>query len=109
MYKINETFLENYCDESFAEFVSDFQVTLGKKNRNYKELNKQKSQLLAKYPNVRKVVESDVCCNLSAKEATALSDYLNLMDSCSTIEQREIFLSGMKEAYYLFRKLNIIK
>lgn len=109
MNKVDDTFFEKYCTDNFAEFVSDIQLELEKSNSTYNKYIKQRRELLDKYPNIRNVIENNDYVSLSSKEVKMLSDYISLMDNCSTIFERELFLRGMKEAYSLFKKMKIIK
>lgn len=101
--KNNETILEDYCEEAFAEFVSDLQLSLEANNKDYKNLNKQRFKILDDYPNVREIIENGSCESLNSEEVKALMTYISLMDSCSIIVEKELFLKGMKEVCCLLK------
>lgn len=109
MGKINKIFFEKYCNDNFAEFISDIQLSLEDSNKNYNSFINRRKKLLDKYPNVRSVIESEECKSLTQREVKALYDYICLMDNCSIIFEKELFLRGMAEAYLLFKKLDLLK
>lgn len=109
MKLFDETFIKNYCENNFAEFVSDSFVFLKESNSRYKSYIEQKSKILNEFPNIREMLENDDICDLKKEEVKALKSYLNLEDDCREMEEKEMFLRGMKEAYYLFKKLKLLK
>lgn len=109
MDSFNETFFTDFCKDSFEEFISEVYVELSKKDSKYKKLMKKRADITQEYINVRRILERDECNALTQKEATALRDYISFADDCRTIEEKTIFLRGMREAYYLFQKMNMIK
>ena len=60
MENFDETFIKDYCDDNFAEYLS-------------------------------------------------LKKYLLLKDDSREIEEKEIFIQGMRESYFLFKKLDLLK
>lgn len=109
MEKFDETFIKDYCDESFAEYLSDILVYLKKSNPEYNMLLKSQSSIMNKYDRLADVFENHCLFALSKKEVKALKKYLSLKDDSRQIEEKEIFLQGMKESYFLFKKLDLLK
>lgn len=105
----NETFFYNYFEDSFGEFVSDMFVSLRKRDKEYKEFLEEKEKLLDSFTNLRGILEDDETMELSKNEVSALIQYLFLQDDQRMIEERELFLRGMLEAYSFFKKFKIIK
>ncbi len=109
MDSFNDTFLIDYCNDSFEEFISEISVDLSKKDSKYKKLMKKRADITQEYINVRRILERDECNALTQKEATALRDYIAFADDCITMEQKVIFLKGMREAFYLLKQMDMIK
>ncbi len=109
MDNFEETFLKDYCDESFAEYLSDVLVHLKKSNPEYNLLLKNQSSLMNKYERLADVLQNHCLYSLSKNEVKALKKYLSLREDCREIEERELFLQGMREAYFLFKKLQLLK
>ena len=107
--RVNKSFYEYYCKDDFDIFISNIEYELEINNNDYLTLIKDRKKILEKYPMVRKVIENDECDTLNSKEIVALQNYISLMDNCHLILQKEIFLRGMRELYYILIKLKIIK
>lgn len=101
-------FFEEYCFENFAEFIYDVQLDLQKHDKEYKKLINKRIKLLEKYPNVMEVLENGVQKSLTKQEASVVNRYIDLLDRCSIIFEKELFLRGMQETYFLLKRLNII-
>ena len=69
----------------------------------------EKEKLLNQYPNLRKLIEDDESMALSEEEVTALSKVLCLFDDKRIIQEKELFLRGIREAYFFFKKTKIIE
>lgn len=102
------TFLEEYFDEYFDEFYSDILLRLKEKNTEYNKLIEIQSKILDDFPKIREIIENEAEVSLNEKEVKALSDYLINVDNARKLEERELFFKGGKEAYHLFKKLEII-
>ena len=48
MDNFDETFIKDYCDDNFAEYLSDMLVRLKKSNPEYDSLLKKQSNLMNK-------------------------------------------------------------
>lgn len=109
IYKFDEPFIETYFENDFSEFVSDIFVNLKKQNKDYKNIIAEKERLLNQFPNLRKLIEDDQSMALSEEEVSALSEVLCLLDDKRIIQEKELFLRGMREAYYFFKRTKIIE
>ena len=54
------------------------------------------------------VLENGVQKSLTKQEASVVNRYIDLLDRCSIIFEKELFLRGMQETYFLLKRLNII-
>lgn len=109
MDNFDETFIKDYCDENFAEYLSDMLVRLKKSNPKYDSLLKKQSDLMNKYDRLADVLENHCLFSLSKYEVKALKNYLLLKEDSREIEEKEIFLQGMRECYFLLKKLDLLK
>lgn len=109
MEEFSETFIEGYCEERFDEFLSDSTFYLKKNNDEYKKLLDEKHNILDKCPNLVDILENEQEIELSAEESKYVRDFDLVMIDLSVLESKEMFIRGMREAYYLFKKMNIIK
>ena len=99
---------EKYYAENFTKFIYDVQLDLQKHDKEYKKLINERIKLLEKYPNVMEVLENGVQKSLTKQEASVVNRYIDLLDRCSIIFEKELFLRGMQETYFLLKRLNII-
>ena len=109
MEQFSETFIEGYCEERFDEFLSDSTFYLKKNNAEYKKLLDEKHNILDKCRNCVDILENEQQVELCAEESKYVRDFDLVMIDLSVLESKEMFIRGMKEAYYLFKKMNIIK
>ena len=107
--KFDQPFIETYFEDYFGEFISDIFVNLKKKNAEYKNIIAEKEKLLNQFPNLRKLIEDDKSMALSEEEVSALSKVLCLLDDKKIIQEKELFLRGIQEAYYFFKRTKIIE
>ena len=98
MKKINSFFKTSY--ETFGYFVSDMQLDLQKKNKVYSKLEMNNQQLLKKYPNVNKILESSNPNNLNSKECLALIEILK-----NLLNQK---FKGQYEMLYTLNRMNYL-
>ena len=110
MEQFSETFIEGYCDERFDEFLSDSTFYLKKNNDEYKKLLDEKRNILDNFPNLESIFDnSETKIGLTPEESKYVRNYDLVMIDLSVLESKEMFIRGMREAYYLFKKMNIIK
>lgn len=109
MKAFDKTFCETYCKETFDEFLSDSIVELSKTNKEYQELLERKHNILDECPKLVKILEDTEPIELNADETRYVRDFEIALIDLATFESKEMFIKGMQEAYYLFKKLKIIK
>ena len=101
--------IKDYCDDNFAEYLSDMLVRLKKSNPEYDSLLKKQSNLMNKNDRLADVLENHCLFSLSKYEVKVLKNYLSLKEDSREIEEKEIFIQGMRECYFLLRKLDLLK
>ena len=55
MNLFDETFIRNYCEDSFGEFVSDVCVRLKRNNMSYRLAQEKMEKLQCDFPKLRKL------------------------------------------------------
>ena len=68
MDNFDETFIKDYCDDNFAEYLSDMLVRLKKSNPEYESLLKKQSNLMNKNDRLADVLENHCLFSLSKYE-----------------------------------------
>ncbi|UKI57335.1 MAG: hypothetical protein L6V81_08315 [Clostridium sp.] len=78
------------------------------KNKVYSKLEMNNQQLLKKYPNVNKILESTNPNNLNSKECLALIEILKkiFLNQKKYIELEEMFFKGQYEMLYTLNRMN---
>lgn len=109
MENFDETFIKDYCEDNFAEYLSDILVRLKKSNPEYNLLLKKQSNIMNQNDRLADVFENHYLFALSKNEVKILKKYLSLKEDSREIEEQEIFLQGMRECYFLFKKLDLLK
>lgn len=92
------TFLDEY-DTDFFGYLS---------KTRYKELTEKIKTLYEQYPNVRKVLDVDRPCELSAEECTALSEVLKCKNEIANLELKEVYFKGCIDCVSYLKKLSIL-
>ncbi len=109
MEEFDDTFFERIDEDDFDRFLSDVTIEMKKHNQEYKELLEQKHEILKKSPALEDLLDNGKEVKLSPEEIWLFYDYELIMIDLSVLESKEMFIKGMKEAYYLFKRLDIIK
>lgn len=109
MENFDETFIKDYCEDNFAEYLSDILVRLKKSNPEYNLLLKKQSDIMNQNDRLADVFENHCLFALSKNEVRVLKKYLSLKEDSREIEEQEIFIQGMRESYFLFKKLDLLK
>ena len=109
MDNFDETFIKDYCEDNFAEYLSDILVRLKKSNPEYNLLLQKQSNIMNQNDRLADVFENHCLFALSKNEVKVLKKYLSLKEDSREIEEQEIFLQGMRESYFLFKKLDLLK
>lgn len=104
-----ETFYEEY-EDMLEEYLEDIRRNLRNTNEKYIKLNKEFHEILDKNENLVWILEGDIKDRkLSNEECFALSKLVEIYADMQSIEEREIFFLGGKEAYFLFKKIGALK
>ena len=89
------TFLDEY-DTDFFGYLSKTSTACHSKT------------LYEQYPNVRKVLDVDRPCELSAEECTALSEVLKCKNEIANLELKEVYFKGYIDCVSYLKKLSIL-
>ena len=104
-----ETFYEEY-EDMLEEYLEDIRRNLRNTNEKYIKLNKEFHEILDKNENLGWILEGDIKYRkLSNEECFALSKLVEIYTDMQSIEEREIFFLGGKEAYFLFKRIGALK
>ena len=74
----------------------------------YKELTEKIKTLYQQYPNVRKVLDVDRPCELSAEDCTALVKVLKYKNEMANLELKEVYFKGCIDCVSYLKKLSIL-
>ena len=100
------TFLDEY-DTDFFDYLSKTSTACYSETR-YKELTEKINTLYEQYPNVRKVLDVDRPCELSAEECPALSEVLKCKNEIANLELKEVYFKGCIDCVSYLKKLSIL-
>ena len=104
-----ENFYTEY-EDMFEEYIEDIKRYLRNNNEEYIKLQKEFHETLDKNENLVFVLEGEITNrNLSNDECFALSKLVKIYYDMQSIEEKEIFFLGSKEAYFFFKKIGILK
>ena len=104
-----ETFYEEY-EDMFEEYLENVKRDLRNNNEEYIKLCKEFHNILDENENLLWVLEGNIKDrNLSNDECFALSKLVKIHYDIHSIEEKEIFFLGCKEAYFLFKKIGVLK
>lgn len=104
-----ETFYEEY-EDMFQEYLEDVKRDLRNNNEEYIKLYKEFHEILDENENLVWILEGDIKDrNLSNEECLVLSRLVQIYYDMQSIEEKEIFFLGCKEAYFFFKKIRLLK
>ena len=104
-----KSFYKEY-EDMFEEYLDEVKILLRKKNQKYIKLRKKFHKFLDKNENLVWILEGQTeGRNLSNKECTALAKLVQIYYDMQSIEEKEIFFLGGKEAYFFFKKIGILR
>ena len=101
--------IDNLDVEELDRLIDSVIVDLERNNLEYRNLRNKVRSILDKYENVSKVIDQDEVENLNSEECKMLQMVLQLRIEIEILEDREIYFLGGKQAYYYFRKTQIVK
>jgi len=103
-----ESFYKEY-EDLFEEYLDNVRRNLKNNNEKYIELQKEYNKILDENENLIWVLEGDIKDRtLSNDECFILSKLVKIHYDIHSIEEKEIFFLGGKEAYFFFKKLGIL-
>lgn len=104
-----ETFYEEY-EDMFEEYLEDIKRNLRNNNEEYVKLQNEFHKFMDENENLVWVLEGNIKDrNLSNEECFELSKLVEIYTDMQSIEEKEIFFLGGKEAYLLLRKIGVLK
>ena len=104
-----ENFYTEY-EDMFREYLEDIKRNLGNTNEEYVELQNKLHGILDKNANLTWVLEGEINNRtLSNEDCSALSKLVQIYYDIQSIEEKGIFFSGIKVAYFIFKKIEILK
>lgn len=92
-----------------GEIIDKAKVALRFKNKEYKSLLDEVSDLKINHPNLQLLFEDDDVIPLSKTDCKTLQKLINLELEIQNFEEQEIFFCGGKEAYFYFKNIGILK
>ena len=93
----------------FNELVDDKKIELIKKNNDYRKLQEQYYFMMKKYPKLQLIFEENEELILNKTECKMLQNLMQIGLEIYEIEKYFIFFLGGNQAYFYFRKLDILK
>lgn len=102
------SFFEN-CSMEFHSLVSNISLKLKKTDKIYKKLDLENRKILIKYPKLSNILEEREVDKLSKKECDAMARYLDNVLYLKYKEMEEVYFLGYREAYFYFRKCDLLK
>lgn len=100
-----ENFYTEYVD-MFVEYIEDIKRYLRNTNEEYVKLQNKVHDILDKNENLTWILEGEIKDRtLSNGECLELSELVKIYYDIQSIEEKEIFFSGSREAYLFLKKL----
>ena len=104
-----ENFYTEY-EDMFEEYIEDIKRYLRNTNEEYIKLQNKVHEILDKNENLTWILEGEIKNRtLSNEECFELSELVKIYYDIQSIEEKEIFFSGSREAYLFFKKIRILK
>ena len=104
-----ENFYIEY-EDMFEEYIEDRKRYLRNTNEEYVKLQNKVHDILDKNENLTWILEGEIKDRtLSNGECLELSELVKIYYDIQSIEEKEIFFSGSREAYLFFKKIRILK
>ena len=104
-----KSFYKEY-ENSFDDYLEDVKNVLRKKNKKYIKLREKFRKILEENENLAWILEGQIENRiLTNEECFSLAKLVKLSYEMQTLEEKEIFFSGGKNAYFLFKRIGILK
>ena len=108
MEKVLQSFM-NENDATFAQFFEKERETRFRKREDFYEIRDAKREIYEEYPAVRELFEDEKAKGYSNEEIDAINEILRLESMKTTLEIKEAFKLGAREAYVFFKEQNMLK
>ncbi|MBP3831891.1 MAG: hypothetical protein ILA02_05930 [Clostridia bacterium] len=92
-----------------SELIDSRRIALRTKNLEYANLRKQVCKIKEDFPNILALLEDNEVENLNTEECKYLQKLLLLYSRMIDYEDRKIFFLGVRENYFYFKNLELIK
>ena len=106
---MNENKLFNMDCIEIGELIEKAKVALRYKNKEYKILLNEVTDLKESHPNLQLLFEGNEGLSLSKDDCKALQKLFDLELEIRNFEEQEIFFLGGREVYFYFKKIGILK
>lgn len=97
------------CEENYWDIVNFVSSYLMGTNKKYKDSAYKCSDIIDKYPNLKKVLEDDTPVALTKKEVSGLIEYITSSSDRNTLEKKQLVCAGCRSAYFLLKKMGLLK
>lgn len=103
-----KTFYSEY-EDMLEEYLDTIKRDLKNSNEEYAKLQKEFDKILDRNENLTWILEGKIeDKNLSNAECFSLAKVVQNYSKMQILEEKELFFFGIKEAYFLFKKLGIL-
>ena len=106
---MNHQTIINHLDDAFDIALSELNYKLYKTNSKYETNYSEVRKLKELYPKLNSIYEGTTIDNLNEKEIEALINVIDCEREIRYIELKKVFVLGIREAYYLFKEMDMIK
>jgi len=95
-------------ENDFPEIENDIMADLQESSEEYDGLHQQLSELKARHPAVRKLLEGDGEVRLTAEEHAALKQITQLRFRLDDLERQQLYFRGHTDAISYLKKAGIL-
>lgn len=106
---MEETRLFDINSIELNELFDSARIELKNKNDDYKKLKKQYYEIMDRFPNLQLIFENDEVFELDKEECKMLQKVIQLGLKINELEEYSLFFLGGREAYFYFKKMEILK
>lgn len=107
MNKLMDSFMNKYEDD-FMEYFENQRKKYLLDREDYQDLLNQINDIMERYPKVQSFFENGENVNLSDEEKDYLLTVIELQETITTLEFKECFKLGFKEAYMFFKEMDML-
>lgn len=107
MKEFEEGFFDSYTDD-FSDYFERHRILKLLEKPEYRTINKKICEIKEKHPNVIKFLEDKNILTLTDEDMKAILKIIELQFEIDSIEQKECFKLGFKEAYIYFESMDML-